>query len=78
MKRGNRRYLKRLKNPDHYVFVYFGAEEPNYWYIRIGGETPKFRHGLALAQSFLTNPEAVVDTLQGKTKEELIELLKSK
>lgn len=66
----HRRYLKRRLNPDHYVFIYWGGDKPNYWYVRIGGlETPRFRHGIALAQSFEKEEDAK------KYKQDVIEYL---
>lgn len=54
-----KRYLKRELDPKYYVTVYFGADKPNFWYVRIGGlETETFRHGIALAQSFDSEEKA--------------------
>lgn len=60
MSKNNRRYLKKGLNPDYNVFVYFGSDSPNNWYVRIGGlETSRFPHGIALAQTFSTEQQAI-------------------
>lgn len=59
MSKQKKRYLKKGFNPEYYITVYFGAEKPNFWYVRIGGlETDRFRHGIALSESFASKEEA--------------------
>lgn len=54
-----KRYLKRELNPEYYVSVYFGADKPNFWYVRlIGLANEKYTHGIALAQSFDSEEKA--------------------